>query len=61
MNTVSDKGKVKGRDLGSGRFTPHNPSPQPKLIPKKSRYTTPTALSPKIYKFKRNKNEGMVI
>jgi len=61
MSTITDKPKSKGRKRGSGRYTPHDSSPQSKLIPKKTRYTTPTALSPKTYKFKRIKNEGMFI
>lgn len=61
MNNASAKGKIKVHNPLSGRYTPHNPSPQPKLTAKKARYTTPTALSPKIYKFKRVKNEGMFI
>jgi hypothetical protein len=51
----------KGHTQDSGRYTPHNPSPQPKLVAKKTRYITPTALSPKIYRFKKIKNEGMFI
>ena len=59
MKKTQAKSEVRGVGyLTSGRFTPHGPSPQPKLVAKKPRYITPTPFSPKSYKFKRVKNEG---